>query len=67
MGSLIPLCTVKEAVGLARCCVLAMAAGVWVEIVSLALEAVAEVQVGMVLVNSHKNGDAACGWQVEWE
>lgn len=44
--SLIPFCTAKEVVGLGSHCVLAVAAGVWMESVSLGLEAVAEVQVG---------------------
>lgn len=46
--SMIPFCTAKEVVGLGSHCVLAMAVGMWMESVSLGLEAVAEVQAGMV-------------------
>lgn len=46
--SMIPFCTAKEVVGRGSHCVLAMAVGMWMESVSLGLEAVAEVQAGMV-------------------
>lgn len=60
--SLIPFRTAKEAVALANHCTLAMAASVWTENVSLALEVAAELQAGTVWVNSHNSVDAAAGF-----
>ncbi|KAK7107473.1 aldehyde dehydrogenase family 16 member A1-like [Littorina saxatilis] len=59
---LIPFRTAKEAIAIANNSTLAMAASVWTENVSLAMEVTAGLQAGTVWINSHNTVDAAAGF-----
>ncbi|XP_076445387.1 aldehyde dehydrogenase family 16 member A1-like [Babylonia areolata] len=59
--NLLPFRTAKEAMAMANNSAFAMAASVWTENVSLALEVCGGLQAGTVWVNSHNMVDAAAG------
>lgn len=59
--TLLPFRTAAEAIALANNSPYAMAASIWTENITLALEVAAAVQAGTVWINSHNLCDAAAG------